>query len=86
MCRFVDPYANKPAIMDMYYSMDDGDLFFFGGIAEDKDGNLGDIYYGDSFSLSKEMVSPAEEFFQYVETGDQVEPTTSSLRVVGIRR
>lgn len=80
------PYANNPEIMDMYYSMDDGDLFFFGGIAEDEDGNLGDIYYGDSFLLSKEMVSPAEEFFQYVETGDQVEPTTSSLRVVGIRR
>ena len=80
------PYASNPEIMDMYYSMDDGDLFFFGGIAEDKDGNLGDIYYGDDFLLSKEMVSPAEEFFQYVETGDQVEPTTSSLRVVGIRR
>lgn len=80
------PYANNPEIMDMYYSMDDEDLFFFGGIAEDKDGNLGDIYYGDSFSLSKEMVSPAEEFFPYVESGDQVEPTTSSLRVVGIRR
>ena len=31
------PYANNPEIMDMYYSMDDGDLFFFGGIAEDKD-------------------------------------------------
>ena len=80
------PYASNPEIMDMYYSMDDGDLFFFGGIAEDKDGNLGDIYYGEGFLLSKEMVSPAEEFFQYVETGDQVEPTTSSLRVVGIRR
>lgn len=80
------PYASNPEIMDMYYSMDDGDLFFFGGIAEDKDGNLGDIYYGDGFLLSKEMVNPAEEFFQYVETGDQVEPTTSSLRVVGIRR
>ena len=80
------PYASNPEIMDMYYSMDDGDLFFFGGIAEDKDGNLGDIYYGEGFLLSKEMVNPAEEFFQYVETGDQVEPTTSSLRVVGIRR
>lgn len=79
-------YANNPEIMDMYYSEDNADLFFFGGIAEDKNGNLGAMYYGDGFLLSKNMVSPAEEFFPYVETGDQVEPTTSSLRVVGIRR
>ena len=80
------PYANNPEIMDMYYSMSRDDLFFFGGIAEDKDGNLGDIYYGDSFLLSKDMVSPAEEFFQYVDTEANTEPTTSSLRLVGIRR
>lgn len=80
------PYANNPEIMDMYYSMSRDDLFFFGGIAEDKEGNLGDIYYGDSFLLSKDMVSPAEEFFQYVDTEANTEPTTSSLRLVGIRR
>ena len=80
------PYANNPEIMDMYYSMSQDDLFFFGGIAEDENGNLGDIYYGDSFLLSEDMVSPAEEFFQYVDTEEETEPTTSSVRVVGIRR
>ncbi len=62
-----DP-ANNPEIMDMYYSMDSEDIFFFAGIAADKDDNLGDIYYGNGFLLSKDMVSPAEEFFQYVES------------------
>ena len=80
------PYANNPEIMDMYYSMSNDDLFFFGGIAEDDKGNLGDIYYGDSFLLSENMVSPAEEFFPYVTSNDDNTPTTSSLRVVGIRR
>lgn len=79
-------YANNPEIMDMYYSMSQDDLFFFGGIAEDKNGNLGDIYYGDCFLISEDMVSPAEEFFQYVDTDkEEAEPTTSSVRVVGIR-
>ena len=81
------PYANNPEIMDMYYSMSQDDIFFFAGIAEDKNGNLGDIYYGDSFLLSEDMVSPAEEFFQYVDTSEQnTEPTTSSIKIVGIRR
>ncbi len=80
------PYAKNPEIMDMYYSMDNYDQFFFGGIAEDENGNLGDIYYGESFLLSEDMVSPAEEFFPYVTSNDDNTPTTSSLRVVGIRR
>lgn len=82
------PYANNPEIMDMYYSMSPDDLFFFGGIAEDANGNLGDIYYGDSFLLSEDMVSPAEEFFQYVgeDAETDAEPTTSRLSIVGIRR
>lgn len=80
------PYAQNPEIMDMYYSMDNDDQFFFGGIAEDENGNLGDIYYGESFLLSEDMVSPAEEFFPYVTSNEDNTPTTSSLRVVGIRR
>ena len=82
------PYANNPEIMDMYYSMSPDDLFFFGGIAEDAKGNLGDIYYGDSFLLSEDMVNQAEEFFQYVDEDAETdaEPTTSMLSVVGIRR
>ncbi len=79
-------YANNPEIMDMYYSMGNDDLFFFAGIAEDEKGNLGDIYYGDAFVASRDMVSPAEEFFPYVTSNDEATPTTSSLRVVGIRR
>ena len=79
-------YANNPEIMDMYYSMGNDDLFFFAGIAEDEKGNLGDIYYGDAFVVSRDMVSPAEEFFSYVTSNDEATPTTSSLRVVGIRR
>lgn len=61
------PYANNPEIMDMYYSMNNDDKFLFAGIAEDESGNLSDIFYSDSFLLSKDMVSPAEEFFKYVE-------------------
>ncbi len=80
------PYANNPEIMDMYYSMGNDDLFFFAGIAEDEKGNLGDIYYGDAFVVSRDMVSPADEFFSYVTSNDEATPTTSSLRVVGIRR
>ena len=79
-------YANNPEIMDMYYSMGNDDLFFFAGIAEDEKGNLGDIYYGDAFVVSRDMVSPAEEFFSYVTSNNEATPTTSSLRVVGIRR
>lgn len=61
-------YANNPEIMDMYYSLDDSDVFLFAGIAEDDNGNLSPLYYSDSFLLSKDMCDPAEEFFQYVQT------------------
>jgi hypothetical protein len=37
-------------------------------MAEDEDGNLSTIYYGESFTLSKDQCDPAEEFFQYVNT------------------
>lgn len=55
-------------MMDMYYSMDEDDKFFFTGIAEDEDGNLSPIYYSESFTTSKSMCSPANEFFGYVNT------------------
>lgn len=60
-----DP-ANNPEVMQMWYSMDENDKFFFAGIAEDENGNLGDIYYGESFLLSEDMVSPAEEFITWL--------------------
>lgn len=59
-------YANNPEVMDMYYSLDADDTFFFAGIAEDENGNLSDIFYGEDFVLSKDMTSPAEEFLSIV--------------------
>ena len=56
------------ALVDMYYSMDSSDRFFFAGIAEDESGNLSPIYYGESFLLDKSMCDPAGEFFDYVAT------------------
>ena len=55
-------------LMDMYYSEYISDKFFFVGMAEDENGNLSPIYYGDMFTLSKDQCDPAEEFFQYVNT------------------
>ena len=60
-----DP-ANNPEVMQMWYSMDENDKFFFAGIAEDENGNLGDIYYGELFLLTEDMVSPAEEFIAWM--------------------
>lgn len=55
-------------LMDMYYSEYISDKFFFVGMAEDENGNLSTIYYGEPFTLSKDQCDPAEEFFQYVNT------------------
>ena len=52
--------------MDMYYSLDADDTFFFAGIAEDDKGNLSEIFFGDDFLLSADMASPAEEFFDMI--------------------
>ena len=60
-----DP-TTTTALVDMYYSLDSSDKFFFAGIAEDEEGNISPIYYGDSFLLSKDMCDPAEEFFSYI--------------------
>lgn len=58
-----DP-ANNPEIMPMYYSVSQDDKYFFAGIAADADGDLSPIYYGETFLLTEDMVSPAEEFFE----------------------
>ena len=60
--------SENPQLMDMYYSLDEQDTFFFAGIAEDDKGNLSPIYYGEPFMLSKDMCSSAEEFFDYLTT------------------
>ena len=64
-------YANNPEMMDMYYSYSDDERWLFAGIAEDENGNLSEIFYSDSFLLSKDMCDPAEEFFNYVNESNQ---------------
>lgn len=80
------PYANNPEIMDMYYSMSDDDQFFFAGIAEDEEGNLSDIFYGDNFLLSEDMISPVEEFFPYAEAIRNDDAKATNTYIMGIRK
>ena len=75
-----DPTPTRQLI-DMYYSWGDDDKFFFAGIAEDELGNLSPIYYGESFLLSKDMCSPAEEFFSYVNKSS-AKRTATTHRVI----
>lgn len=58
--------STNPSMMDMYYSMDEDDRFFFAGIAEDDEGNMSPIYYSDRFTLDKSQCAPAEEFFEFI--------------------
>ena len=60
------PPANNPEIMDMHYSDDADDTFFFAGIAEDDKGNLSEIFFGENIQLSADKVNPAEEFFDMI--------------------
>lgn len=76
-----DPTSTRE-LADMYYSYSDDDKFFFAGIAEDELGNLSPIYYGESFLLSTEMCSPAEEFFNYVNTRATTRNTTTHRVIV----
>lgn len=65
-----DPTTSR-RLMDMPYCIFEGEepfSIFFAGIAEDEDGNLSPIYYGEPFQTSKDMCSPAKEFFEYVGT------------------
>jgi hypothetical protein len=48
--------------MDIFYDAP----CLFAGIAEDEEGNMSPIYYGEVFTLSEEMCDPAEVFFQYI--------------------
>ena len=75
-----DPTSTRE-LADMYYSYSDDDKFFFAGIAEDENGNLSPIYYGESFLLSTEMCSPAEEFFNYVNKSS-AKRTATTHRVI----
>lgn len=76
-----DPVSPR-SMADMYYSYTESDIFFFAGIAEDDDGNLSPIYYGDMFTLSKDMCSPASEFSNYVNTRKAAKNTTTRRMIV----
>ena len=75
-----DPTPTRNMV-DMYYSYGDDDKFFFAGIAEDELGNLSPIYYGESFFVSKDMCSPASEFFSYVNKSS-AKRTATTHRVI----
>ena len=59
------PPTGTLQLMDMYYDVPS----FFAGIAEDEEGNMSPIYYGELFTLSEDQCDPAEEFFQYIGVG-----------------
>ena len=75
-----DPTSTRE-LVDMYYSCSDDDKFFFAGIAEDELGNLSPIYYGESFLVSKDMCSPANEFFSYV-SKSSAKRTATTHRII----
>lgn len=74
--------VSTTSMMDMYYSNDEEDRFLFAGIAEDENENLSPIYYTEPFTTSKDMCSPAEEFFDYVQSPKQARKTTTHRVIV----
>ena len=78
-----DPTTSR-TLMDMPYCIFEGEepfSIFFAGIAEDEDGNLSPIYYGEPFQTSKDMCSPAKEFFDYVNNSSAKRATTHQVIV-----
>ena len=65
----------SPEIMGLWYDFE----IFFAGLAEDGDGNLSDIYYGELFTLSEADCSDAQEYLDMVNYG--IAPTRRSLCV-----
>lgn len=74
--------VSTTSMMGMYYSNDEEDRFLFAGIAEDENENLSPIYYTEPFTTSKDMCSPAEEFFDYVQSPKQARKTTTHRVIV----
>lgn len=74
--------VSTTSMMDMYYSNDEEDRFLFAGIAEDENENLSPIYYTEPFTTSKDMCSPAEEFFDYVQSPKQARKKTTHRVIV----
>lgn len=55
-------YTPTLTLYGLWYDVE----FIFAGIVEDEQGNLSNIYYGDIFVPTHGDCSPAEEFFDYV--------------------
>ena len=53
------PPTGTTQLMPLYYDLP----MLFAGIAEDGEGNMSPIYYGEIFTLDKSQCSPAAEFF-----------------------
>lgn len=53
------PPTGTTQLMPLYYDLP----MLFAGIAEDAEGNMSPIYYGEIFTLDKSQCSPASEFF-----------------------
>ena len=61
-------------LMGLWY----GEEYFFAGIVEDDSKNLSEIYFGETFTVSRGDCSPAEEFFDYVARSSKLEPSRTS--------
>lgn len=64
----------SPSIMGIWYDFE----FFFAGLAEDNDGDLSDIYFGEMHTIMPSDCSPAEEFFTYIGDSEPLSAATKS--------
>lgn len=55
-----------PEVFALWYDFE----IFFAGVAEDADGNLGDIYYGEKVILTHDDCSDAQEYLDMVHSGE----------------
>ena len=72
----------SPCIMGIWYDFD----FFFAGLAEDNEGDLSDIYFGEVHTIKPSDCSPAEEFFTYIGDSEPLSaPSSLSSKSLVIR-
>lgn len=72
----------SPCIMGIWYDFE----FFFAGLAEDNDGDLSDIYFGEVHTIKPSDCSPAEEFFTYIGDSEPLSaPSSLSSKSLVIR-
>lgn len=56
----------SPEVMGLWYDIE----LFFAGMAEDSNGDLSGIYYGDIFTISRDDCSDAQEYLDMVQSGE----------------